>query len=142
WSVVGVGQGLTWDNYNTLVVRDDYWFADASNQFIPTYADNPSQSYSDHRPVRVVYAPNLIAKGGFEGYTPPALGTPGWIDDFGLRQGHASSDNRYPRTGGVHGACYTDASHDCGTHQEYYAQSAGTYTLTIFATSDRAGGLI
>jgi endonuclease/exonuclease/phosphatase family metal-dependent hydrolase/regulation of enolase protein 1 (concanavalin A-like superfamily) len=84
---------------------------------------------------------NLLQKGGFEEYVPPALGTPGWVSDS-VRQTPAKSETNQPRTGTKNGVCSTPSALDCGMYQEVTAPSTGTYTLTFFANADRTGGLV
>jgi hypothetical protein len=82
-------------------------------------------------------------RGGFEEYAPPSLGPPGWLDDFGVyRTGHATSDTSQPHTGGKHGMCSTDSSHDCGTHQDINAPATGTYVLSMYANANITTGLL
>lgn len=85
---------------------------------------------------------NLLTEGDFEGYTPPMLGTPGWVSDDLLRQVAAKSETHQPRSGVKNGACWTPQSLDCGLYQEVTAPSAGAYTFRIHAAADRAGGLV
>ena len=85
--------------------------------------------------------PNLLQKAGFEEYTPPALGTPGWISDT-ARQTPAQSETNQPHTGAKNGVCFTSTNLDCGMYQDVTAPASGTYTLTFYANADRAGGLI
>jgi hypothetical protein len=84
---------------------------------------------------------NLLEKSGFEEYTPPALGIPGWVSDP-IREAPANSDTNQPYSGGRNGVCLTSAPLDCGIYQEVTAPSTGTYTLTFYATADRDGGLV
>jgi len=85
---------------------------------------------------------NLLAEGDFEGYTPPMLGQPGWISDDLLRQVPAKSETHQPRSGAKNGACWTPEYLDCGIYQEVIARVSGLYAFSIYATSDRAGGLV
>lgn len=86
-------------------------------------------------------AGDLLLNGGFEEYTPPQLGPPGWIsDDF--RQVAAKSETNQPRSGEKNGACWTTDNLDCGMFQDLSAPSTGTYTLTIYANADRPGALV
>jgi hypothetical protein len=80
--------------------------------------------------------------GDFEGYAPPALGPPGWISDEGFRQSPAKSETHQPRSGAQNGACWTPVYLDCGIYQEVVAPATGTYTYTVYASADRAGGLV
>jgi hypothetical protein len=85
---------------------------------------------------------NLLQKPGFEEYTTPALGLPGWVSDTPFRETDAFSDTSQPYSGANNGACSTTAALDCGIYQEVTAPSTGTYMLTFYATADRDGGLI
>jgi hypothetical protein len=85
---------------------------------------------------------NLLQQPGFEGYLSPALGVPGWVSDHALRQTAAFSETHQPRTGARNGACWTPAFRDCGLYQDVVAPSSGTYSLTMFASADRAGGWV
>jgi hypothetical protein len=91
-----------------------------------------------------LYAPgheNLLKEPGFEGYDPPSLGVPGWVSDD-WRETPAFSETHQPRTGAKNGACWTPVYLDCGLSQTIIAPAAGTYVLTLFATTDRAGGWV
>jgi hypothetical protein len=85
---------------------------------------------------------NLLQKPGFEEYTTPALGLPGWVSDTPFRETDAFSDTSQPYSGANNGACSTTAALDCGIYQEVTAPSTGTYMLTFYATADRDGGLV
>ena len=85
---------------------------------------------------------NLLTRGDFEAYQPPALGSPGWVSDDELRQTPAKSETHQPRSGTKNGACWTPAYLDCGVYQDVVAPVSGTYVLRIHATADRAGGLV
>ncbi len=85
---------------------------------------------------------NLLTRGDFEDYQPPALGTPGWTSDDLLRQVPAKSEAHQPRSGAGNGACWTPEYLDCGMYQEVTAPRTGSYTLRVYATADRAGGLV
>jgi len=84
---------------------------------------------------------NLLREPGFEGYAPPALSLPGWVSDS-IRQVPAKSEFNQPHTGGKNGACWATRNLDCGMYQEVPAPATGTYSLTLYASADRAGGLI
>jgi len=86
--------------------------------------------------------PNLLTRGGFEEYDPPALGPPGWISDDALRQVPAKSETHQPRSGEKNGACWTTGYFDCGIYQEVNAPWSGRYSLRVYATADRSGGLV
>jgi uncharacterized membrane protein len=84
---------------------------------------------------------NLLIDGGFEESTPPQLGPHGWIsDDF--RQVAAKSETNQARSGEKNGACWATDNLDCGLFQDIIAPKTGTYTLTIYANSDRPGALV
>jgi hypothetical protein len=83
---------------------------------------------------------NLLTEGGFEGYTPPALGPPGWVSDP-IRQISAKSETNQPDTGKQDGACWATTYQDCGMYQEVKAPATGNDTLTFYANADRPGGL-
>ncbi|HKT81707.1 MAG TPA: hypothetical protein VJP86_15875 [Vicinamibacterales bacterium] len=85
---------------------------------------------------------NLLEKGGFEQYVPPALGAPGWVSDDGVRQAPAVSSAANPHTGQKHGLCSVSTNADCGMFQNVVAPGSGMYTLSYFATADRSGGLV
>jgi probable HAF family extracellular repeat protein len=84
---------------------------------------------------------NLLSNGGFEEYTPPRLGPPGWVSDD-YRQVAAKSETNQPRSGEKNGACWATDNLDCGMFQDVTAPVTGTYTLTIFANADRPGALV
>jgi hypothetical protein len=98
--------------------------------------------FEDARVTAETPSQNLLTHGDFEGYVPPALGPPGWISDHGLRQVPAKSEYHQPRSGAKNGACWTPEYLDCGMFQEVAAPSSGTYTLRMYASADRAGGLV
>ena len=86
---------------------------------------------------------NLLTGGDFERYTPPALGPPGWISDNPLRRIPAKSETNQPHGGlGKNGACSTTTPEDCGMYQEVIVPETGKYTLSVYATADRPGGLV
>jgi hypothetical protein len=85
---------------------------------------------------------NLLDEGGFEGYIPPALGTPGWVSDNPLRQIAAKSETNQPHSGAKNGACWATTAEDCGIYQEVTPPADGTYILTMYANADRSGGLL
>jgi hypothetical protein len=96
----------------------------------------------DH--VAVTGAPqwNLLTRGDFEDYEPPALGPPGWISDHALRQVAAKSETHQPRSGAKNGACWTPEFLDCGIYQEVVAPATGLYAFSVYAATDRSGALI
>jgi hypothetical protein len=106
-------------------------FVEAGNQFYSFAA------------VTYTFGPglNLLQKPGFEEYTPPTLGVPGWVSDR-IRQTPAYSETNQPHTGAQNGACWTPGYLDCGIYQDVTAPSTGTYTLTFYATADRAKGWV
>jgi hypothetical protein len=85
---------------------------------------------------------DLLERGDFEDYDPPLLGPPGWVSDDMLRQVPAKSETHQPRSGAKNGACWTTTFLDCGMYQEVIAPISGPYTLRIYASADRAGGLV
>jgi phosphatidylserine/phosphatidylglycerophosphate/cardiolipin synthase-like enzyme len=85
---------------------------------------------------------NLLQEPGFEGYAPPALGTPGWVSDNPLRAIPAKSETNQPHTGTKDGACWATTNADCGMYQEITAPSTAQYTLILYATADRTGGWV
>ena len=84
---------------------------------------------------------NLLDDPGFEEDEPPSLAAPGWVSDS-FRQTAAFSETHQPRTGAQNGACWTADYLDCGLYQDVTAPATGTYSLTVFATADRDGGLV
>jgi hypothetical protein len=100
-------------------------------------------SVFDHVAVTMpVSVHNLLQSGDFEDYVPPTLGPPGWISDNPLRQVAAKSETNQPHSGKQNGACWTPEFFDCGLYQEKIAPVTGAYTLRLFATADRPGGLV
>jgi phosphatidylserine/phosphatidylglycerophosphate/cardiolipin synthase-like enzyme len=85
---------------------------------------------------------NLLQQPGFEGYTPPALGTPGWVSDQPLRAIPAKSETNQPRSGTKDGACWATTNADCGMYQEVTAPATAQYTVVFYATADRTGGWV
>jgi hypothetical protein len=104
---------------------------------------SPTGPLYEFRSVTYTFGPgvNLLEKPGFEEYTAPALGVPGWVSDS-IRQTPAYSDTNQPYSGANNGACLTSDFLDCGIYQEVTAPSTGTYSLTFYATADRDGGLV
>jgi hypothetical protein len=86
--------------------------------------------------------PSLLVSGGFEEYAPLALGPPGWISDHAFRQSPAKSETNQPRSGLKNGACWTPEYLDCGLYQDVIAPATGSYTLQLYPTADRPGGLV
>jgi len=84
---------------------------------------------------------NLLINNGFESYTPPALGTPGWLSDA-FRQSPAQSENTEPHSGALNGACRTTTSLDCGIYQDVTAPADATYTFTVYANASRTGAWV
>jgi hypothetical protein len=100
-------------------------------------------SVFDHVTVTMpVSVHNLLQSGDFEEYVPPSLGPPGWFSDNPLRQVAAKSESHQPHSGTQNGACWTTEFLDCGLYQEKIAPVTGAYTLRLFATADRPGGLV
>jgi hypothetical protein len=104
---------------------------------------DPFLSFYTWRSTTYTFGPgvNLLEKSGFEEYTSPALGVPGWVSDP-IRQAPAFSDTNQPYSGSNNGACSTPDPLDCGIYQEVTAPSTGTYVLTFHATADRDGGFV
>jgi len=88
-----------------------------------------------------INAPNLLVRPGFEEFAVPALAGPGWQSDS-YRQTPAVSDRSQPHTGLQNGKCFSASSRDCGMIQNLAAPTTGTYTFSIYANSDRTGGLV
>jgi phosphatidylserine/phosphatidylglycerophosphate/cardiolipin synthase-like enzyme len=84
---------------------------------------------------------NLLQQSGFEGYTPPALGAPGWVSDP-IRKVPAKSETNQPHSGAKDGACWATTNSDCGMYQEIAAPATAQYTLVFWATADRSGGFV
>jgi hypothetical protein len=84
---------------------------------------------------------NLLQDGGFENEVLPNLG-PAWVSDTPLRHVAAKSESYQPHSGLQNGACWTPGFLDCGLYQEVLAPITGSYTLRLFATADRPGGLV
>ena len=85
---------------------------------------------------------NLVQFGGFEEYVPPGFDPFGWVSDNPLRQVPAKSETHQPHLGNQNGACWTPEFFDCGLYQEMTAPVTGDYTLRMFASADRSGGLV
>lgn len=152
WAVAGSGNGFTWSTTSSsgLSERIDYWFADnAGDATVNSITVPNSGTMSDHLPVAATFAlgtvsttsSNLLAEPGFEGYTPPALGTPGWVSDSN-RQTPAVSDSTHPHSGSNDGLCSTSSNLDCGIFQNVPAPATGNYTLTFYANANKTGGLV
>jgi len=84
---------------------------------------------------------NLLANGGFEDSTPPALGPPGWQSD-NFRQTPARSETAAPRSGAKNGACRTTTSADCGMFQDITIPMTGNYQFVVYIGADHQGGLV
>jgi len=98
--------------------------------------------FQDARVSGAAHTRNLLARGDFEDYEPPALGPPGWVSDDLLRQVPAKSETHQPRSGAKNGACWTTTYLDCGIYQEVVAQVTGSYNFRIYASADRGGGFV
>jgi len=85
---------------------------------------------------------NLLQFGSFEEYVPPDLEPFAWVSDNPLRQVPAKSETNQPHSGKQNGACWTPEFFDCGLYQEVSAPVTGEYTLRVFASADRPGGLV
>jgi len=96
----------------------------------------------DH--VTVVSGPeptgNILTNGGFEDSAVPGTG-PAWVSDT-IRQSPAQSETLVPRSGLQNGACRTTQSLDCGIYQDLIIPDTADYLLTVYASADRAGGLV
>jgi hypothetical protein len=98
--------------------------------------------------VRVLsHAHNLLMFDSFEEYGPqlgplPELGPMGWISDHAFRQAPAKTEQNQPHSGARNAACWTPVYLDCGLYQDVTAAVTGSYTLHLFATADRSGGLV
>ena len=86
-------------------------------------------------------ARNLLQNPGFESYTPPALGVPGWVSDA-FRQSPAQSETNEPHSGVNDGTCRTTSSLDCGIYQDVTAPVDGTYTFSVYANASRTGAWV
>jgi hypothetical protein len=64
------------------------------------------------------------------------------MSDHAFRQVPAKSEAHQPRSGAKNGACWTPEYLDCGIYQEVVAPAAGTYAFVVYASADRAGGLV
>ena len=123
----GVRSSAAANHYNLLRTIESFWGL------------APLGQSESARPLTEFF--NLLEQPGFESYRPPALGAPGWVSDAG-RQSASFSETHQPHRGSINGACWTPANQDCGMYQVVTAPSSGTYALTVFANSDRAGGLV
>jgi hypothetical protein len=136
------GDSIAWTTLGTVSVlfESDGALAGVA---VTSHADNALYwALFEHVSVRAeTPLQNLLAHGDFEGYNPPALGPPGWTSDHFFRQVPAKSEYHQPRSGAKNGACWTTTYLDCGLYQEVAAPATGTYTLRIYASADRAGGL-
>jgi hypothetical protein len=102
-----------------------------------------STSALDHVTVRTpVSVRNLLQSGGFEEDVPPRLAASAWVSDNPLRQVPAKSETNQPHSGTQNGACWTTEFFDCGLYQEVSAPATGEYTLRVFASADRSGGVV
>jgi hypothetical protein len=84
---------------------------------------------------------NLLDNPGFEDDELLSVDSAGWVSDS-LRQTPAFVETHQPRTGSRNVACWTPEYRDCGVYQEVTAPASGTYSLVLFATADRSGGLV
>lgn len=90
---------------------------------------------------RVAIVKNLVINGDFEASVPPAT-QPGWVSDTPFRQADAVTTTTQPRGGLSHGECSTQTASDCGLYQDIAIDDAGSYMLTLWANSDRAGAYV
>jgi hypothetical protein len=91
-----------------------------------------------HVSVSAATPSNLLLEPGFEGYGPPALGAPGWTSDRAIR---VVSETAEPHSGRKNGACRQTAYADCGVYQDVVVSTGGRFSVSLFANSDRSGGL-
>ncbi len=82
---------------------------------------------------------NLLVNGDFEQSITPTL-SPWQSDDS--RQTAAYAESFQPRSGNNNAACWTTSTLDCGLYTDVRAPRTATYTLTVYATADREGGLV
>jgi hypothetical protein len=139
------GDGVTWALVGTTAVSlsqpgAGYYVGLAVTSHDPSAPPWNTAGFDDVS-VSQSASPNLLLEPGFEGYTPPALGVPGWVSDA-IRQVPAVSETNEPHTGAQDGACRSTTDQDCGIYQEVTAPATGSYTLTIYADADRPGGLV
>ncbi len=85
---------------------------------------------------------NLLVESGFEGYSVPSLGPPGWISDNPLRPIPAQSETAQPHSGSQNGVCSQTTFEDCGIYQEVTAPEDGVYVFTIFANASHSGAFV
>jgi hypothetical protein len=81
---------------------------------------------------------NLLANGGFES---SAAALAPWQPDT-YRQTAAYAESFQPHSGSNNAACWSPYSRDCGLYTDVRATRTGTYTLKLYATADREGGLV
>jgi hypothetical protein len=81
---------------------------------------------------------NLLANGGFEN---SAASLSPWQPDI-YRQTAAYAESFQPHSGSNNAACWSPYSLDCGVYMDVRAPRTGTYTLKLYATADRGGGLV
>jgi len=77
--------------------------------------------------------------GDFEQFVTPTL-SPWQADTY--RQTPAYAESFQPRSGNNNAACWSPESLDCGLYSDVRVPRTGNYTLTMYATADRAGGLV
>jgi len=82
---------------------------------------------------------NILANGDFEQFVTPTLSP--WQSDSD-RQTPAYAESFQPRSGNNNAACWSPMSLDCGLYSDVRAPRTGNYTLTMYATADRDGGLV
>jgi hypothetical protein len=135
--------GATWSEVGSIAIASAGFHLFAG--LAVTSHDNAvlNTSVFDHVTVTMpVSVHNLLQAGDFEEYVPPTLGPPGWFSDNPLRQVPAKAEKYQPHSGKQNGACWTPEFLDCGLYQEKIAPATGGYTLRLFATADRPGGLV
>jgi regulation of enolase protein 1 (concanavalin A-like superfamily) len=124
----GTQSAIAADHYSALRTVEDNWG-------LPPLGQSASA-----RPLSEFF--NLLQRPGFEEYSVPALGLPGWVSDTPKRQTAAVSDTHQPHSGLKHGLCASAGASDCGLLQQVIAPATGSYTLTAYANADRAGALV
>ncbi len=84
---------------------------------------------------------NLLQAPGFEEYSSPSLGPPGWIADPG-RGVAGFAESHQPRSGARNGVCWTPSTADCGIYQTIRVPRTGRFRASFFANAERTGGLV
>jgi hypothetical protein len=141
-------EGQAYDLNNVPIIGGDAWdflgpalFINNTGEILGNGRSAGSSSSTLYILTPTTLGSNLLGQPGFEGYAPPDLGLPGWVSDSS-RQVMAKSEWNQPHTGDKNGACWTTENLDCGMYQEVVAPATGTYSLTLYANADRAGGYV